>query len=118
MAAYADYSRNSYSNSIFALERFINNYPADENIPYAHYLIAICYYEQILDEKKDLEQILKRFIAPWGVLHLLGGLGWMQVLPTRLSGPFIRLAHLTGSILSIKSAEMRASTGTPRDPWY
>jgi len=59
MASYADYSRNAYDASIFSLERHINNYPADENIPYAHYLIAICYYEQILDEKKDLEPLLK-----------------------------------------------------------
>ena len=53
MASYAEYSRNAFSNSIFGLERHIANYPADKNIPYAHYLIAICYYEQILDEKKD-----------------------------------------------------------------
>ena len=59
MASYADYSRNSYSSAIFGLERYINNYPADKNITYAHYLIAICYYEQILDEKKDLQPLLK-----------------------------------------------------------
>ena len=59
MASYADYSRDAYSNAVFSLERHINNYPADENIPYAHYLIAICYYEQILDEKKDLAPLLK-----------------------------------------------------------
>jgi len=64
MASYAEYSRNAYSNAIFGLERHINNYPADKNLPYAHYLIAICYYEQILDEKKDLQPLLqakKRF---------------------------------------------------------
>ena len=59
MASYADYSRNSYVNSVFGLERHIKNYPADKNIPYAHYLIAICYYEQILDEKKDLQPLIK-----------------------------------------------------------
>ena len=59
MASYAEYSRNAYSNAIFKLERHINTYPADENMPYAHYLIAICYYEQILDEKKDLQPLLK-----------------------------------------------------------
>ena len=59
MASYADYARNSYSESIFGLERHIKNYPADKNIPYAHYLIAICYYEQILDEKKDLKPLIK-----------------------------------------------------------
>jgi len=59
MASYADYSRNAYDKSIFGLERHINNYPADKNIPYAHYLIAMCYYEQILDEKKDLKPLLE-----------------------------------------------------------
>jgi len=58
MNAYAQYSRNSFEKSIFALERHINNYPTDKNIPYAHYLIAICYFEQILDEKKDLKPLL------------------------------------------------------------
>jgi len=59
MSSYADYSRNAYSSAIFGLERHIKNYPADKNIPYAHYLIAMCYYEQILDEKKDLGPLLK-----------------------------------------------------------
>ena len=59
MNAYAHYSRNSFEKSIFTLERHINNYPTDKNIPYAHYLIAICYFEQILDEKKDLKPLLK-----------------------------------------------------------
>jgi len=59
MASYSEYTRNAYESSIFGLERHINNYPADENIPYAHYLIAICHYEQILDEKKDIQPLLK-----------------------------------------------------------
>tara|TARA_Y100000590_G_scaffold451741_1_gene593656 strand:- start:1354 stop:2184 length:831 start_codon:yes stop_codon:yes gene_type:complete len=59
MSSYSEYSRNAYSNAVFALERHIKSYPADKNIPYAHYLIAICYYEQILDEKKDLKPLLQ-----------------------------------------------------------
>ena len=59
MASYSEYSRNAYSNAVFALERHIKNYPTDKNIPYAHYLIAMCYYEQILDEKKDLQPLLQ-----------------------------------------------------------
>jgi len=59
MSSYSDYSRNSYAAAVFNLERHIKSYPADKNIPYAHYLIAICYYEQILDEKKDLEPLIK-----------------------------------------------------------
>ena len=58
MASYADYSRNAYTTSIFKLERHLKNYPADKNIPYVHYLIAMCHYEQILDEKKDLAPLL------------------------------------------------------------
>ena len=59
MSSYSEYNRNAYSNAVFNLERHIRNYPADENIPYAHYLMAMCYYEQILDEKKDLAPLLK-----------------------------------------------------------
>jgi len=59
MASYSDYSRNAYSNALFGLERHMKNYPGDKNLPYVHYLIAICYYEQILDEKKDLQPLLK-----------------------------------------------------------
>ena len=59
MSSYAQYSRNAYDNALFGLERHIDTYPADQNIPYAHYLMAICYYEQILDEKKDLGPLLQ-----------------------------------------------------------
>ena len=59
MASYSEYSRNAYSNAIFDLERHMKFYPADKNMPYVHYLMAMCYYEQILDEKKDLEPLLK-----------------------------------------------------------
>jgi len=59
MSSYAEYSRSAYANAIFDLERHIQNYPGDKNLPYAHYLIAISYYEQILDEKKDLNPLLK-----------------------------------------------------------
>ena len=59
MSGYSEYSRNAYTNAVFDLERHIKNYPADNFVSYAHYLIAMCYYEQILDEKKDLKPLLK-----------------------------------------------------------
>ena len=59
MSAYSDYARNSYEASIKGFRRFLKNYPADKNISYAEYLIAICFYEQILDEKKDIEPLLR-----------------------------------------------------------
>jgi len=58
MSGFALYSANFYSDSVFSLERYIKQYPSDKNISYAHYLIGMCYYEQILDEKKDLRPLL------------------------------------------------------------
>jgi outer membrane protein assembly factor BamD len=59
MSSYCLYIINFYPEAIKSLERFIKQYPADKNIGYAHYLISITFYEQILDEKKDIEPLLK-----------------------------------------------------------
>ena len=57
MAAYSYYSQNYYADSIAELERFLKVYPNHKNIAYAEYLLGLCYYEQIVDEKKDLNAI-------------------------------------------------------------
>jgi len=57
MAAYAYYSQDYYLDSIAELERFKKVYPKHKDLDYANYLLAICYYEQIVDEKKDLNSI-------------------------------------------------------------
>ena len=59
MAAYSYYLQDYYSKSIFNLERFISTYPKDKRMPYAYYLLAMCYYENIEDEKRDLLPLLK-----------------------------------------------------------
>tara|TARA_B100000900_G_scaffold413330_1_gene437099 strand:- start:2416 stop:3264 length:849 start_codon:yes stop_codon:yes gene_type:complete len=59
MAAYSYYTQDYYGDAIAELERFITVYPLHENLQYAYYLLAICYYEQIVDEKKDLQSISK-----------------------------------------------------------
>ena len=59
MAAYSYYSQDYYLEAISELERYFLVYPKHENLDYAYYLLGICYYEQIIDEKKDLEAILK-----------------------------------------------------------
>ena len=59
MAAYSYYSQDYYENAIAELERFILIYPFYKNIDYAYYLMGLCYYEQIVDEKKDLKTIIK-----------------------------------------------------------
>ena len=58
LSAYAYYSQNYYERSIEELERFIKKYPKHENMDYAYFLLAMCYYENIIDEKKDLEPLL------------------------------------------------------------
>jgi len=59
MAAYSYYVQDYYGDAIAELERFIKVYPKDKNLDYAYFLLAISYYEQIVDEKKDLNSIIK-----------------------------------------------------------
>ena len=59
MAAYSYYIQDYYGDAIFELNRFIKNYPENENSAYAYFLLATCYYELIVDEKKDLSSIIK-----------------------------------------------------------
>jgi outer membrane protein assembly factor BamD len=53
MIAYANYQTNKYEDAIAAARRFIESHPQDVNAPYAYYLIAICYFEQIVDVGRD-----------------------------------------------------------------
>ena len=57
MAAYSYYSQNYYLDAIAELERFLRVYPNHKDSAYAEYLIGLSYYEQIVDEKKDLNSI-------------------------------------------------------------
>ncbi len=59
MAAYSYYIQDYYGDAVSELIRFQKVYPNHENLDYANYLLAICYYEQIVDEKKDLQSIIK-----------------------------------------------------------
>jgi outer membrane protein assembly factor BamD len=58
MAAYSYYSQNYYGDAIAELIRFLRIYPNHKDIAYAEYLLGLCYYEQIIDEKKDLQSIV------------------------------------------------------------
>jgi len=58
MAAYAYYLQDYYFDAIEELKIFLRKYPNHENIDYAHYMMAMTYYEQIVDEKKDLNSII------------------------------------------------------------
>ena len=58
MAGYSYYIQDYYGDAIAEMDRFIKVYPTHKNIDYAHYILALCYFEQIVDEKKDLKSIL------------------------------------------------------------
>jgi len=58
MASYSFYLQNYYSEAISNLERYLQTYPSHNDKVYAHYLIAICYFEMIEDEKRDYEPII------------------------------------------------------------
>tara|TARA_B100000242_G_C43042670_1_gene486507 strand:+ start:1073 stop:1906 length:834 start_codon:yes stop_codon:yes gene_type:complete len=58
MAAYAYYTQDYYEDTIIELQRFIKLYPNHKNLSYAYYLLGISFYEQIVDEKKDLQSIV------------------------------------------------------------
>ena len=59
MSSYSLYGINFYSDALENLERYLRKYPADKNVMYAHYLTALIHYEQISDEKKDLNPLIE-----------------------------------------------------------
>ena len=59
MTAYVYYSDDYYSDAIYHLERYLTVYPKHKDKSYAHYLLAMCYYENIIDEKRALDPLIK-----------------------------------------------------------
>ena len=59
MASYGYFSQGYYTYAINELERFIVKYKNHPQIDYAYYLLALCHYDQIVDERKDLNEILQ-----------------------------------------------------------
>ncbi len=59
MSAYGYFSQGYYKDAINDLERFIFKYKNHPQTDYAYYLLALCHYDQIVDEKKDFNEILR-----------------------------------------------------------
>ncbi len=59
MAAYSYFTIDYYSDTIYEVERFLKTYPEHPRTDYAYYLLAITYYDKVVDETRDLEAILK-----------------------------------------------------------
>ena len=58
MSAYAYYSDDYYLEAIDQIKDYMRKYPNHTNNDYAHFILAMCYYENIVDEKRDLEPLL------------------------------------------------------------
>jgi outer membrane protein assembly factor BamD len=71
MSGFIDYGNLNYDDAIYKFSKIINKYPSLKNIDYVYYMKALCYYEQISDERLDgknndlalenLDQLIKRF---------------------------------------------------------
>lgn len=71
MSGYASYRAGDYNTAISTLQRYVKLYPGNDETPYAYYLIALCYYEQISDVGRDqkvteqalqaLREVVRRF---------------------------------------------------------
>lgn len=71
MAAFSHYQKAKYDDAVIALNRFLQLHPSNRDAPYAHYLLALSYYEQISDVSRDqkmtgqalkaLEEVVNRY---------------------------------------------------------
>lgn len=59
MGSFSYYVARDYTKSIQAAQRFLSIHPGNRDAPYAYYLIALCYYEQISDVKRDQKDTLQ-----------------------------------------------------------
>ncbi len=71
MQGYSQYLQNHYTQAIGTLDRYIQLHPISADTPYAYYLRALCFYEQIEDVQRDqqttsqamaaLQQVVDRY---------------------------------------------------------
>ena len=65
MSAFSYYLAADYNKAIESSRRFLSIHPGNKDAPYAYYLIALCYYEQISDVTRD-QKITEQALASLG----------------------------------------------------
>ena len=63
MGAFTNYVRRDYDKAIEGAQRFLSIHPGNKDAPYAYYLIALSYYEQISDVERDQSTSLQALTA-------------------------------------------------------
>ncbi|MEY3984671.1 MAG: hypothetical protein RLZ59_116 [Pseudomonadota bacterium] len=67
MSAYSYYLARDYTESTSSAQRFLSIHPGNRDAPYAYYLIALNYYEQISDVTRD-QKITQQAVDAFGEL--------------------------------------------------
>jgi outer membrane protein assembly factor BamD len=98
MAAYGEYMRNRYTESLGALDRFIQLHPAHRDIAYAYYLRALAYYEQINDTQRDQRTTEQAMAALQDVVNRFPGSAYAR--DARLKMDLAR-DHLAGKEMEV-----------------
>ncbi len=98
MAAYSYYRGNLYDDAINALDHFIDLHPGNKNAPYAYYLKALCYYEQIQDVRRDQKITEQALDALTEVMNRFPGTAYARDASLKLD---LTRDHLAGKEMDI-----------------
>ncbi len=98
MAAYSHYLGNDYDEAILAAQRFLALHPGNKSAPYAYYLIAISYYEQISDVGRDQKMTEQALIALNEVVRRFPNTEYARDAKLKLE---LTLDHLAGKEMEI-----------------
>jgi outer membrane protein assembly factor BamD len=98
MSAYAEYSRNRYTEALGVLDRFIQLHPAHRDIAYAYYLRALSLYEQINDIQRDQRTTEQAMAALQDVINRFPGTPYAR--DARLKMDLAR-DHLAGREMTV-----------------
>jgi outer membrane protein assembly factor BamD len=98
MAAYTQYLQNHYTDALTALDGYIKLHPASRDVPYAYYLRALCYYEQIADISRDQQDTQQAMAALQEVVNRFPGTPYAR--DARLKIDLCR-DHIAGASMEI-----------------
>ena len=106
MAGYANYEDNNYVDALISLNRFIRLHPGNKDVPYAYYLKALSYYEQISDVSRDQEITRKARASLREVIRRFPSTKYSRDAELKLD---LTLDHLAGKEMAIGRWYLRKS---------
>jgi outer membrane protein assembly factor BamD len=98
MAAFSSYQGQSYDEAVIALDRFIQLHPGHKDIAYAHYLRALCFYEQISDVRRDQQFTIEALNALDGVVKRFPDTEYARDASLKMD---LALDHLAGKEMEV-----------------